>query len=402
MSDISDILIIGGGVIGSAIAYFLTRDATHPIRVTVIERDPSYASASSSLSASAIRQQFTAPENIALSQYGIGFIRDTIRHLSVENYPADIGFLERGYLYLGGEKDVPAFQSRANTLRDCGYQVELLDTKALKARAPWMNTEDVSIASFGPYDEGWFDGPALHQAFRRKARVQGVEYITGEVLGFTREGSDKITSVRLRDGRSFQAGRFVVAAGAWTGALMRNAGVEVPIVPRKRCIFVFDSPEKIADCPFVIDQSGSWFRPEGHLYICGTTPDFENAPDDYSLDVDYAIFDERIWPKLAHRIPGFEQLRLLRAWAGLYEYNLFDQCPVIGPVSENENLFIVAGFSGHGMMHAPATGLAVSEMLLHGKTFSINVSAFNFDRIQALRPIPERVYYWKQNEFAAE
>lgn len=394
MSENCDVLIIGGGVIGSAIAYFLTREASST-RVSVVERDPSYSSASSSLSASAIRQQFTTPENIALSQYGIQFVRDAGRHLSVDDYPADIGFCERGYLFLGAQKDIAAFENRAKTLESCGYDAELLGPAELRSRMPWINTEGVAIASFGPRDEGWFDGPALHQSFRRKARVQGARYLSGDVIGFSKDATGKISAALLADGRSIVAGQFIFSAGAWTGALARSAGIRIPIVPRKRCIFVFDSPEKIANGPFLIDCAGSWFRPEGHLYIGGTTPAFENGPGDFTLDVDYSLFDERIWPELAHRVPGFERLRLLRAWAGLYEYNLFDHCPVIGPIPDIENVIVAAGFSGHGMMHAPATGAAVAEMVLHGKASSVDVSAFNFARIAANRPIPERVYYWR-------
>ena len=387
-----DVVIIGGGVIGSSVAYHLSASPAFAGRVAVVERDPTYAMASSSLSTSAIRQQFAAEANIRMSGYSIGFLRRVRELLSVDGFEADIGLREPGYLILGTPGDIPAFEARVATQRACGVNTELLTPEEARRRHPWLRVDDLGIASFGPDGEGWFDGPALLQAFKRKARAQGVEYIAGTVTGLDMAGAGRIGAVLLADGGRLLCGTAVNAAGPWSGQVGRMAGLDVPVVPLKRCIFVFDSPEKIPHGPFVFDPSGLVFRPEGHLYICGTTPAAENAADDFGLDVDHALFDDVIWPALAHRVPGFERLRLLRAWAGLYEHNLFDHSAIIGWHPEVTNLVLACGFSGHGMMHSPAAGAGASELILHGEARAVDLRPFAFERIAANQPIREHVY----------
>jgi len=383
-----DVVIVGGGVIGSSVAYHLSANPDFTGRIAVIERDPAYTASSSSLSTSAIRQQFGTPPNIAMSAYSIGFLRRVNEALSVDGYDAGIGLKEPGYLILGTPEQVPLFKARNATQRACGTATELLDQATMQARHPWLRVDDLGIGSYGPVAEGWFDGPALLQAFKRRARAQGVQYVAGEVAGIDMEGR----AVVLATGQRLAFGTVVNAAGPWSGRVARMAGLDVPVVPRKRCVFVFDSPEKIPHGPFVMDTSGFILRPEGHLYICGITPLQENADDDFSLEVDHALFDDLIWPALAHRIPGFEQLRLLRAWAGLYEYNVFDHSGIIGRHPDAPAMMLACGFSGHGMMHSPAAGLGTSELLLYGASRTVDVAPFAFERIAEGRPIEEHVY----------
>ena len=387
-----DVVIIGGGVIGSSIAYHLSADPGFTGRVAVVERDPTYAASSSSLSTSAIRQQFSTAANIRMSDYSIGFLRRVRELLHVEGHDAGIGLREPGYLILGTPADIPAFEAKNATQRACGVNAELLTPVEMRRRHPWLRVDDLGIGSYGPEKEGWFDGPALLQAFKRKARAQGVEYIAGTVTGLEMAGAGRIGAVLLQGGGRLACGTVVNAAGPWSGGIGRMAGLDVPVVPLKRCVFVFDSPERIPHGPFIFDTSGFIFRPEGHLYICGTTPRTENAADDFSLDVDHALFDEVIWPALAHRVPGFEQLRMLRAWAGLYEHNLFDHSAIIGRHPEVGNLVLACGFSGHGMMHSPAAGAGASELILHGESRSVDIKPFAFERIAANEPIKEHVY----------
>ena len=386
-----DAVIIGGGVIGSSVAYHLSANSGAS-RIAVVERDPTYAQASSSLSTSAIRLQFGTAANIRMSEYSIGFLRRARELLSVDGFEADIGLREPGYLILGAPADILAFEARHAVQRSCGTATELLTPDEAQRRHPWLRMDDLGIASYGPEKEGWFDGPALLQAFKRKARAQGVEYVAGTVTGLEMAGAGRVGAVLLADGGRLPCGTVVNAAGPWSGQVGRMAGLDVPVVPRKRCVFVFDSPEKIPHAPFLFDRSGVFVRPEGHLYICGTTPAAENAHDDFSLDVDHGLFDDMIWPALAHRVPGFERLRLLRAWAGLYELNLFDHSALIGRHPDVPNMVLACGFSGHGMMHAPAAGAGVSELILHGEARSVDLKPFAFERIAANQPIREHVY----------
>ena len=388
-----DVVIVGGGVVGSSVAYFLSANPDFNGSVAVIERDPAYRTASSSLSTSAIRQQFGTLPNIAMSAWSIDFLREVPDRLGVDDQPAAIGLQEPGYLILGTDAQTPGFRARHQVQRAAGVEVELMGPNAAAARFPWLNVDGVGIASHGLGREGWFDGPALLAAYRRKARANGVTYVAAGVTGLEMAGPGQVGAVLLDTGDRIAADTVVNAAGAWSGVLGRMAGLHVPVVPRRRSIFVFDSPEKLpADTPFIFDTSGFVFRPEGHLYICGTVPRTENADDDFSLEVDYSEFDELIWPALAHRIPGFERLRLLRGWSGLYEYNLFDHSGIIGRHPDVPNLVLACGFSGHGMMHSPATGLGTSELITYGSFRTLDLSAFAFERIAAGQPIAEHVY----------
>ena len=379
-------------MVGSSVAYFLSANPDFSGRVAVVERDPLYRTASSSLSTSAIRQQFATRANIAMSAYSIEFLRRAPEKLAVDGEPAAIGLREPGYLILGAPEHVGGFQARHAVQREAGVAVELMGPNALAARFPWLGVDGVGIGSHGLDREGWFDGPALLAAFRRRARAQGVTYIAAGVTGLEMAGPGRVGAVLLDTGERLGAGTVVNAAGAWSGEVARMAGLQVPVVPRRRSIFVFDSPEKIPHAPFIFDTSGFVFRPEGHLYICGMTPLVENGDDDFSLGVDHAEFEERIWPALARRIPGFERLRLLRAWSGLYEYNLFDHSGIIGRHPDVPNLVLACGFSGHGMMHAPATGAGTSELITYGAFRSLDLSDFAFERIASGRPIREHVY----------
>jgi FAD-dependent oxidoreductase domain-containing protein 1 len=392
VSDTFEVVIIGGGVVGSAIAYFLVSNPDFNGRVMVLERDPSYASASSSLSTSAIRQQFATRPNIAMSQFSIEFLRRSSELLFVAGHTVDVALREPGYLLVGGGPTVQAFEERHQLQTLCGCSVQLLRRTQLATQFPWLNVEDLAIGSYGLSGEGWFDGPALMQAFRRKAKSLGAIYAQGEVAAVEMNSSARIDAVVLSNGQRLVCETAVNAAGANAGRVARLADVDLPVQPRKRCVFVTSSPTRLENMPFILDNSGAFVRPEGHYYICGTTPPAANDPDDFGLDVDHWLFDELIWPALAHRIPAFEELRVVSAWAGLYEYNTFDHSAVIGRHPVIRNFVFANGFSGHGMMHAPATGAGISELLVFGEYRSIDLAPFAFERIAANAPIVEHVY----------
>ncbi|MER9107923.1 FAD-binding oxidoreductase [Mesorhizobium sp. M0848] len=387
-----DVVIVGGGVVGSSIAYFLSANPDFDGRIAVIERDPYYTASSSSLSTSAIRQQFGTAPNIAMSKFSIDFLRQVKTRLAIGDELADIGLHEPGYLVLATPERADAQRAKNRVQRGMGVDAELIEQVDLARRFPWLNTDDLALGSLGLGSEGWFDGPGLMQAFRRKARTQGVDYLAATVTGLTMASPGKVGEVVLDNGDRLAAGTVINAAGPWSAGIARMAGADLPVVPSKRCVFVFETPARIENCPFIFDTSGLWLRPEGQLFLCGIPPVRENDPDDFGLDVDYDLFDELIWPALAYRVPGFEQLRMLRAWAGLYEYNTFDHSGIIGRHPEISNFVLATGFSGHGMMHAAATGSGVSDLIAYGEYRSVDLSAFRYERIAGNQPIEEHVY----------
>ncbi len=219
-----DVVIIGGGVVGSSIAYHLSANSAFSGRVAVIERDPTYAA--SSLSTSAIRQQFGTPPNIRMSAYSIEFLRRVREMLSVEGFEANIGLREPGYLILGTPDQVPGFQAKNANQRACGIKTELLDQDQMYQRHPWLRVDDLGIGSYGSEKEGWFDGPALLQAFKRKARSQG--YLARAVMGLEMAGAGQVGAVLLSDGGRVACGTVVNAAGPWSSEIGRMAGSSYP------------------------------------------------------------------------------------------------------------------------------------------------------------------------------
>lgn len=389
MPSSTDVAIIGGGAIGSAVAFFLKSDPAFRGRVTVVERDPSYKRASSALSASSIRQQFSTPENIRMSRFGFAFLRDIQRHLAVDADPVDIGLRTGGYLYLAASEHEAVLRENHAIQRAEGAEVALLAPAELEARFPWLALDGVTLGSLGLAGEGWFDGYGLMQAFRRKARALGAEYVAAEAVGIEAAGK-RIEAVKLASGERLACGTLVNAAGPWARAVAAMAGVPLPVEARRRCVFVFDARKRLERCPLVIDTSGIWFRPEGEYFICGTSPAEAEDLHELPLDVDHRQFDEILWPALAARVPAFEAIKPINSWAGYYEYNTFDQNAVLGPHPELGNFLFANGFSGHGIQQAPAAGRAIAELIAHGRYTSLDLSIFGYGRIAAKRPVVEK------------
>src|SRR6202453_5189922 len=386
---------------GSALAYWLTR-LDPALKVTVVERDPSYEYASSALSAASIRQQFSTPVNIRISQASIAFLRNAPDELESGGDRPDIALREAGYLYLAGAGSegragfdagvIVGAASDAQLRRthgvqkSCGADVALLSPAELGQRFSWLNTSDLSLGSLGLSGEGWFDGYALLTAFARKAREQGARYVNGDARAFTIEG-DRITAVILADGSRIDCSHVINAAGPWARHIAALAGVELPVVARRRTVYVISCPTPMSPFPLLIDPTGFWIRPEGSKYIAGFSP--ADDRDDQPLQPDYAAFENALWPALARRIPAFEEARLERAWAGYFEMNTFDHNAILGPHPALENFLFMNGFSGHGMQQAPIIRRAVAELLLHGRFVSLDLSELLFSRITDNRPLRE-------------
>jgi glycine/D-amino acid oxidase-like deaminating enzyme len=384
-SETCDVVIVGGAAVGSSVAYFLTHDLDFKGSIAVIERDPAYARAATTLSAASIRQQFSTPENIRMSAFGVAFFRALKERFGPQ---ADIAFREHGYLLLAGETGRATLAANHAVQRAEGADIVLMDAPALADHFRWLKTSDLSFGAFGRTGEGWFDAHSLLALLRNAARHKGAHYIHGEVVGIARDG-DRITGVTLSDGRRIACGLLVNAAGPQAGDIAALAGIALPVEPRKRCVFVVACRTPLPRMPLLVDPAGVWIRPEGEVYICGVSPPEDEDPRAQDFEVDYALFEEKVWPMLAHRIPAMETLKLQRAWAGHYDYNTLDQNAVIGPHPEVRNLLFANGFSGHGLQQSPATGRAVAELIVHGRFVALDLTLFGYERIAARRPVRE-------------
>lgn len=382
----SDIVIIGGAIVGASLAWFLREEGFRG-SIALIERDRRFEYAATTLSCASIRQQFSIPENIRLSRFTLGLFRDLRRHFGDD---ADIGFREKGYLILAGPEGLPILKANHAVQQAEGADIVLEDAAALQRRFPWLSGEGLTAGAYGLSGEGWFDAHALLSLFRKALRSRDVELIDGEATEIGLAG-DRVTGVALADGRRIGAGLVVNAAGPGAGKVAAMAGLALPVEPRKRSVFVFEARDRFDDMPLLVDPSGIYVRPEGSVYICGGAEDEagEQAADPADFEPDWPLFEDAIWPVLATRIPAFEAIKPTRAWAGHYDYNMLDQNAVIGPHPAIANFVFANGFSGHGLQQAPAVGKALAEWVVHGGYRTVDCSAFGYERVAGGRAFRE-------------
>ncbi len=386
-STAHDVVIVGGAIVGASVAHHLARQPGFSGSIALVERDPGFARAATTLSAASIRQQFSTPENIRMSRYGLEVIRDAA---AVFGEPgADVGFREQGYLILAGEAGRAQLCANHAVQRAEGADILLMDAGALARAFPWLSTAGIAAGTWGAGGEGWFDAHLLLDLFRRSARAAGVAMVTGEVAAIERAGG-RATGVRLADGGRIAAGHVVVAAGPQSGDVAATAGLHIPVEPRKRSVFVFRCRKPLPAMPLMVDTTGVWVRPEGDRFICGVSPPPESDPRaDGDFTVDWPLFEEVLWPALAARVPAFEAIRPEGAWAGHYDVNTLDHNAIIGRHPDVPNLLFATGFSGHGLQHAPAAGRAVAELIAQGRFVTLDLSVFGVERIAAARPVRE-------------
>jgi glycine/D-amino acid oxidase-like deaminating enzyme len=383
-----DVVIVGGAVIGSAVAYFLKANPQFDGTILVVERDPTYEFASTTLSSSCIRQQYSNPINVKISQFGVEFIR-AFPQIMGDDAPL-LGFKENGYLICCTDAGADMLRQQVEMQRELGAHTMFLTAGDIKKRFPYVNVEDLAGGSWGSAAEGWFDSHGLMQGFRQRARRDGAEYIRNEVVDLKRDG-DRVTAAVLSTGEEISCGVLVNAAGPRARMVARMASLDIPVEPRKRHSYVFDCAEPIpGQMPNVIDYAGFFVRPESATHFLAgqpPVPDPEAAVDDF--ETDYDDFEERLWPGLAHRIPQFEAIKLRNAWTGHYAFNTLDHNAIVGPHTEVANFFFANGFSGHGLQQSPAVGRAISELVVHGAFQTLDLSPLSYERIENNQPFLE-------------
>jgi glycine/D-amino acid oxidase-like deaminating enzyme len=383
-----DVIIVGGAAVGSAAAYFLAAHPQFGGTLLVLEQDFSYQRCATALSVASIRHQFSTPENIRMSMFGSEFVAALGQTLAVDGEAPEVDFHEGGYLFLASAAGIDILRANHHTQSALGADVALLDPVQLQRRFPWLHTADLAGGSLGLRGEGWLDAYRLMMALRRKAIALGVSYRQGRVVELHRRGA-RVEGLALADGGRLGCGTLINAAGTGAAALARSAGIALPVEPRKRCVFQVQSPARTPGCPLVIDPSGVYFRPEGAGWLCGVAPPEDEDPACEDFEVQHRLFDERLWPVLAARVPGFEALRVKRAWAGHYDVNLLDHNMILGAHPDIDNLLFANGFSGHGLQHAPAVGRALSELVVDGGFRTLDLSRLGWARVLAQQPLRE-------------
>ncbi len=389
-----DVVIIGGAIMGASAAWFLSNCADFDGRILVVERDPTYAKAATSLSYSCIRQQFSTTLNVKISQFGAQFFQNlpqqmgndpSVPHMKIRNF---------GYLYLA---DSPKFADHLRASHcvqtAAGAATRLLTPAEISADYPFIATDDLLLGSINTQDEGYFDGSTMFDCFRRQARANGVEIIHNEVVAISVGKTGKaVESVTLASGEVIACNWAVNASGTRGAQTAAMAGISIPIRPRKRYTWVFTAQNPLPrDLPLTIDPSGVFMRQgSGATYWAGAQPAEDVDVDFDDFEMDHSIWQDHVWPILATRVPAFETIKVAREWAGQYDMNTLDANAIVGPHNEVSNFLFMNGFSGHGLQQSPAMGRGIAEWITYGTYRSLDLGALSFDRIARGEPYLEQ------------
>lgn len=385
-----DVVCIGGAMTGSSTAYFLAENPDFSGTVLVVEPDWTYDRAATTRAHNSIREQFTNPLNIALSQFGIEFISRFHDNVQVDGSSPNLDFRGTGYLFVASDEEHFDRLERESSIQlEHGAQVEMLRAAQVAERCPYMDTAHLVGARIGSVREGSFDGWALFQGIRQRAIHRGVTFVHDEVVGLdVRAG--RVDAVELASGRSVACGAVVNAAGVRARRIASMVGLDLPVEPRARTTFVFGCRTPIEEIvPLTILPEGVHFRRDQHHFLCGTVPIDDHAVDDDDLEIRHDEFEDRIWPAIARYVPVFDEVGIVTSWGGQYDYNTLDHNLVIGPSSQVVNFHFANGFSGHGLQQGPAVGRGLSELLTYGEFRTIDLRPLGYDRITRNEPILE-------------
>lgn len=389
-----DVVIIGGAIMGSSTAWFLTDNPDFNGSVLVVERDPTYEFSGTGHTNSCIRQQFSTDLNVRISQFGAEFVQNLPEFMGNDPRVPKLKIQNYGYMYLA---NTDAF---ANVLREshkvqvgAGAATQLMTPEQIKAAYPFYEVDDLVLGSINTVDEGYFDGITMFDWWRRSARERGVEFLANEVVAITRNAAGtRVESVTLASGEVVACGQVVNASGTRGAKTAQMAGISIPIEPRKRYTWVFSAETPLdRELPLTIDPSGVHVRQDGKTtYMAGAHTDEDPAVPFDDFHMDQSLWQDHVWPALATRIPAFEAIKIHREWAGHYDMNTLDQNAIVGAHDTVENFVFLNGFSGHGLQQSPAMGRGTAEWLTYGAFRTLDLSPFGYDRIAAGRPFLEK------------
>jgi glycine/D-amino acid oxidase-like deaminating enzyme len=380
-----DVIIVGGGIMGSATAHYLTK-IDDKLKVAVVERDPTYTRASTTLSMANVRTQFSLKENILISQYAFNVLENFEVEMAVKEKKPNIAYRREGNLFLVDEPGHNAAIEALKLQKSLGCNVEWWTTGKIKEKYPLYEPLGLVGGTFGPQD-GYIDAYAVLMGYKVKARSKGAEYIKDEVVKLVMNGN-RISGVKLASDKQLTSGYVVNCAGAWAADVAKSAGVKIPISPVKRQVFVLDTEVKPKiPLPLTVLPSDLYFRSEtGDMILLGKS--MFDDPIGFDFAWEQERFTDYLWEKLVAFIPLFDRLKLIRGWAGLYAENTFDGNAILGEWSELKGFYLANGFSGHGLQQAPAVGRYISE-LITGQTPTLDLSRFSPERILKNKPLSE-------------
>ncbi|WP_299348201.1 FAD-binding oxidoreductase [uncultured Shimia sp.] len=387
-----DVVIIGGATMGACTAWFLASNPDFKGKVLVVEPDPTFAKAQTGASNNCMRQQFANPINVKIGQYAAEFIGDFRNNLGGDPEVPNLDIRNFGYLYLSDNAELTKVLHRDQSVQeDCGAGTKMVTSKEIAAAYPFYKLDDIEAGSLNTVDEGYYNAPLMVEWLIKKSIANGVDYVQNTVTAIGRDG-DKVTSVTLASGETIEAGAIVNASGTRAGIVADMAGLKLDIQSKRRYTFIFRAKEPLdRDLPLTIDPTGVHFRQFGDDYLVGCPPLGEDATvdvDDFSAEE--TIWEDKVHPIIANRIPQFKDVEIIDFWIGHYDFNTFDFNVVIGPHDEVSNFHFTNGSSGHGSQQGPAVGRGVAEQIIYGEFRSMDLSPFLYERFAKGERVIER------------
>lgn len=392
--DSYDVVIVGGAIMGSSAAWFLSNNPDFDGRILVVEKDPTYEFSSTNATNSCMRQQFSAPLNIQISQFAAEFVTNMRDYMGADPDVPELSIHNFGYMYLADTDEFASVLRDNHQVQiDNGAQTKLMTPDEIAKDYPFYHLDDIVLGSHNLHNEGYWEGITVFDWWRKKARQNGVEYIQNEVVSLEKnDAGTRIVSVTLKSGEVISTNSVINASGPRAVETARMAGIEIPVEPRKRYTYVFSAEQPLdRDLPLTIDPSGVHFRQDGtSLYMAGGHADYDPAVAYDDFEMDHNLWLDHVWPVLATRIPQFEAVKVVREWAGHYAYNAFDHNAILGPHTMVENFIFLNGFSGHGLQQSPAMGRGTAEFVTYGAYRTLDLSPFHYDRIEKQEPLIEK------------
>ena len=381
-----DVILVGGGVMGCATAYYLLRNDPN-LKVGILEMDPTYEKASTPLSDGNTRIQFNIKENIQISQFGLEVLARFSEEMEVDGQKPDAAFRQQGNLFVLDEASREESHEGMLLQQSLGCEVHWLTPEEVKAHYPLYNLKDGVAGTFGPQD-GTMSPLAVLLAYKKKVIALGAKFIHAEVIEILKQ-RNQIAGVKLSSGEVLNSNMVVNTAGAWAPRIAKTVGVDLPIEPTKRQVTIIETsvrPEKTLPVLFLPSGLYCIHEGEGIFTVGKSLPNDHVGYNDFNWD--RKNFVEVIWPELVKYIPSFDRLKVTRGWAGLYEVNTLDGNAILGEWPGLQGFFLANGFSGHGFQQCHGVGRYIAELILK-KTPTLDLSVFSPQRILENKPVFE-------------
>ncbi len=385
-----DVVCIGGSLMACATAYALLKERPE-LNVLLIEKDPTYKYAATPLALGGVRQQFTERTNIRLAMNSIEVFEQFGELMETKAFgKPDIDLRQGGYLFLVSPQKWPTALEVAEVQREEGVDIHLLSISELEAMLPETDLTGIVGGTICPR-EGLLDPASVLDGYLKKVKEMGATVITDEVVSIQMAG-DRIVSVTCKPGDSYSADSFVNSSGPWAREIGNMIGIDIPVLPLSHDIYVAKMPmdANVGNAYTTLPSEAYWYREHanGDTLLCGKTKlDFEFG---FSYTPDMPFFEDQVWPELADRMEKLDNLKLIRGWRGCYEYNNIDHNAIIGRHPDIPNFYLINGFSGHGMMQAPAAGRGIAELILFNEYRTIDLSPMNLRRFRENKLIEEK------------